>query len=47
MRRRLRPLHQEGLDGVFSNDNDIEEIIIIVTKFNKNDNTKFGAATRQ
>ncbi|BAZ12844.1 type III restriction enzyme res subunit [Calothrix sp. NIES-4071] len=37
-------LHQNGLDGVFSNDSDIEEIIAIVTEFNKNADVKFGAA---
>lgn len=44
MRRRLRSLHQDGLEGVFSNDSDINEIIAIVTEFNKNADVKFGAA---
>jgi type I restriction enzyme, R subunit len=37
-------LHQDGLDGVFSNDNDIEGIIAIVTEFNKNADFREGAA---
>jgi type I site-specific restriction endonuclease len=36
-------LHQDGLDGVFSNDNEIEEIIAIVGSFNANAAVKFGA----
>ena len=35
-------LHQDGLDGVFSNDNDIEGIIAIVSLFNANAGVKFG-----
>ncbi len=35
--------HQDGLEGVFSNDSDINEIIAIVTEFNKNADVKFGA----
>jgi type I restriction enzyme, R subunit len=34
-------LHQHGLDGVFSNDNQIEEIIAIVGSFNENAGVKF------
>jgi type I restriction enzyme R subunit len=35
-------LHQDGLDGVFGNDNDIEGIIAIVGSFNANAGVKFG-----
>ena len=36
-------LHQDGLDGVFGNDNDIEGIIAIVGSFNDNAGVKFDA----
>jgi type I restriction enzyme, R subunit len=35
-------LHQDGLDGVFRNDNDIEGIITIVGSFNANAGVNFG-----
>ncbi len=35
-------LHQDGLDGLFSNDNDIEGIIAIVGSFNANAGVKFS-----
>lgn len=37
-------LHSDGLDGMFSDDADIEGIIAIVNEFNKGADVKFGAA---
>jgi type I restriction enzyme, R subunit len=37
-------LHQDGLEGVFSNDGDIEEIIAIVSEFNSNADARFDVA---
>ncbi|RUS96542.1 hypothetical protein DSM106972_087290 [Dulcicalothrix desertica PCC 7102] len=44
MRRRLLMNIKMVREGVFSNDSDINEIIAIVTEFNKNADVKFGAA---
>ena len=37
-------LHQDGLEGVFSSDSDIDGIIAIVNSFNETVDEKFGAA---
>jgi type I restriction enzyme, R subunit len=37
-------LHQDGLEGVFSNDGNIEEIIAIVREFNSNADARFDVA---